>query len=133
VGGCDSNRSTRNVYRKPTKLGTPFPVFSISGGSSEILFIQDRSFHGGSVNQDFIFSPDFKFNYDFTPKIAGGLKYYGSVGPITGFDTVAQQQQIFRAIDLNIIPQWDINFGLSVGFTGSTGSPDRQNDSRLSL
>jgi hypothetical protein len=81
----------------------------------------DRSWHGQSVNKGVVFSPNFKFSYDFTPKIAGGLEYYGSVGPITGFDPVAQQQQqIFPAIDLNIAPQWEINFGLGVGLTRST-------------
>ena len=48
-------------------------------------------------------------------------EYYGSVGPVTGFDAVSQQQhQIFPAIDLNIAPQWEINFGLGVGLTGAT-------------
>jgi hypothetical protein len=45
----------------------------------------DRSFHGDSVHQGVAFSPNFKFSYDFTRKIAGGLEYYGSVGPVTGF------------------------------------------------
>jgi hypothetical protein len=81
----------------------------------------DRSFHGESVHQGVVFSPNFKFSYDFTPKVAGGLEYYGSVGPVTGFDAVSQQQhQVFPAIDLNIAPQWEINFGLGVGLTGST-------------
>lgn len=40
---------------------------------------------------------------------------------MTGFDPLSQQQhQIFPAIDLNIAPQWEINFGLRVGFTGCT-------------
>jgi hypothetical protein len=81
----------------------------------------DRSFHGPGVKQGMVFSPNFKFSYDFTPKIAAGLEYYGSVGPVTGFDPVAQQQhQIFPAIDLNLAPQWEINFGLGVGVTRST-------------
>jgi len=81
----------------------------------------DRSFHGPGVNQGLVFSPNFKFSYDLTPKIAAGLEYYGSLGPITGFDPVSQQQQqIFPAIDLNIAPQWEINFGLGVGLTGAT-------------
>lgn len=81
----------------------------------------DRSLHGQSVHQGFVFSPDFKFSYNFTPTIAGGLEYYGSVGPASGFDAISQQQhQTFAAIDLNIAPQWEINFGLGVGLTGST-------------
>jgi len=81
----------------------------------------DRSFHGVSVNQGVVFSPNLKFSYDLTPKVAAGLEYYGSEGPVTGIDAISQQQhQIFPAIDLNIAPQWEINFGLGVGFTGST-------------
>jgi Putative MetA-pathway of phenol degradation len=81
----------------------------------------DRAFHGPDVNQAVVFSPNFKFSYDFTPKIAGGIEYYGSVGPVTGFDPVYQQQhQIFPAVDLNLAPQWEINFGLGVGVTGAT-------------
>ena len=81
----------------------------------------DRSFHGLTVNQGVVFSPNFKFSYDFTPKIAAGLEYYGSLGPVTGFSPIGQQQhQIFPAIDLNVAPEWEINFGLGVGLTGST-------------
>jgi len=56
-----------------------------------------------------------------TRKVAAGLEYHGSVGPVTGFDPLSQQQhQLFPAIDLNIAPQWELNFDLGVGFTGST-------------
>lgn len=82
----------------------------------------DRSFHGASVNQGVIFSPNFKFSYDFTKKITGGLEYYGSVGPVTGgFSPLNQQQhQIFPAVDLNLSPKWEVNFGLGVGVTRAT-------------
>ncbi len=81
----------------------------------------DRSFHGESVNQGVVVSPNAKFSYELTRKVAAGLEYYGSVGPVTGFDPLSQQQhQIFPAIDLNIAPQWELNFGLGVGLTGST-------------
>jgi hypothetical protein len=81
----------------------------------------DRAFHGADVNQGLVFSPNFKFSYDFTPQIAGGLEYYGSVGPVTGFDPIyLQQHQVFPAVDLNLAPQWEVNFGLGVGLTRST-------------
>ena len=67
------------------------------------------------------FSPNFKAGYDFSKLIAGGLEYYGSVGPITGFDPLSeQQQQIIPAIDLNFGPNWEFNFGVGVGVTHST-------------
>jgi hypothetical protein len=81
----------------------------------------DRSFHGPGVNEGLVFSPNFKLSYDFTKKIAGGLEYYGSLGPVTGFDAVSQQQQqILPAIDLNLSPKWEVNFGLGVGVTRAT-------------
>ena len=40
---------------------------------------------------------------------------------MTGFDPIAQQQQqILPAIDLNLSPKWEVNFGLGVGVTRST-------------
>ena len=81
----------------------------------------DKSFHGPSENQGFTFSPNFKVSYDFTKKITGGVEYYGSLGPVTGFDPVSQQQQqIIPAIDLNLSEKWEFNFGVGVGVTKST-------------
>ncbi len=81
----------------------------------------DKSLHGLNVNQGFVFSPNVKFSYDFTKKITGGIEYYGSVGPATDFLPPFQQQhQIFPAVDLNLSPKWEVNFGLGVGVTRST-------------
>ena len=81
----------------------------------------DKSLHGESVNQGFVFSPNAKISYDFTKKITGGIEYYGSLGPATDFSPFSQQQQqIFPAIDLNLSPKWEINFGVGVGVTRST-------------
>jgi len=81
----------------------------------------DRSFHGPSVSQGVVFSPNVKVSYDFTKKIAGGLEYYGSLGPVTGFDALRdQQQQFFPTIDIDFGPQWEFNFGVGLGATRST-------------
>jgi hypothetical protein len=81
----------------------------------------DRSFHGPSVNQGLVFSPNVKVSYDVTKAVAAGIEYYGSVGPVTGFDPLRdQEQQIFPAIDLNLSPKWEFNFGVGVGMTRST-------------
>jgi hypothetical protein len=81
----------------------------------------DRSFHGPSVNQGVVFSPNFKFSYDFTRRIAGGLEYYASYGPITDFSPLRdQQQQFVPAIDLDLGPEWEFNFGVGIGATAST-------------
>ena len=81
----------------------------------------DRSFHGPSVSQGLVFSPNFKAGYDITKKINAGLEYYGSLGPVTGFDPLSeQQQQIVPCVDLNVSPDWEFNFGVGVGVTRST-------------
>jgi len=81
----------------------------------------ERSFHGENVHAGVEFSPNLKIGYDFTPKISGGFEYYGALGPLTGFDPVSeQQQQLFPSIDLDLAPQWEVNFGVGVGMTGAT-------------
>ena len=81
----------------------------------------DRSFHGPGVSAGVGFSPNFKVGYDFTKRINAGLEYYGALGPVTGFDPFRdQQQQILPAIDLNLGPNWEFNFGVGVGVTHST-------------
>jgi hypothetical protein len=81
----------------------------------------DKSLHGATASQGFVFSPNLKISYDITKKVSGGFEYYGSLGPVTGFDPVAQQQQqIFPTIDLDVSPKWEINMGVGVGLTRST-------------
>jgi hypothetical protein len=81
----------------------------------------EKSLHGPNQNAGFIFSPDVKVSYDFTKKITGGIEYYGSLGPTASlYPGPQQQQQVFPAIDLNLSPRWEINFGLGVGLTRST-------------
>jgi hypothetical protein len=62
-----------------------------------------------------------KVSYDVTKKVAVGIEYYGALGSITGFDPLSDQQQaIFPAIDLNLSPNWEFNFGAGIGMTGGT-------------
>ena len=81
----------------------------------------ERSFHGPSVTEGVGFSPSAKFSYDFNKYISGGLEYYASDGSISGFPPLHnQEQQFFPTIDLNVSPNWEINFGVGVGATAST-------------
>ena len=81
----------------------------------------ERSFHGPGVPFGVEFSPSAKFSYDFNKMISGGLEYYAAYGPITGpFSLHNQEQQIFPAIDLNVSPNWEINFGVGIGATAAT-------------
>jgi hypothetical protein len=81
----------------------------------------ERTWHGPDVNQGLGFAPAAKISYDFTKKITGGLEYYADYGSITNIASLHnQQQQIFPAIDLNVSPDWEINFGVGIGPTAAT-------------
>ena len=81
----------------------------------------DKSLHGFNQNQAWNFSPNVKVSYDFTRRVTGGLEYYGALGPVNGFDPISEeQQQIVPAIDLNLSPNWEFNFGVGVGVTHGT-------------
>ena len=81
----------------------------------------DRSFHGPSTSQGLVFSPNVKFSYDVTKKVAFGLEYYGSYGPVTNWDPLRdQEQQILPAVDIDFGKNWEFNFGVGVGVTQAT-------------
>jgi hypothetical protein len=73
---------------------------------------------GENASQGVELNPRLKISYDLTPKIAGGFEYYGSLGPLRGFYTFQKEKhQIFPVIDLNLVPDWDFNFGVGFGLT----------------
>jgi hypothetical protein len=81
----------------------------------------DRAMVGTDVKLGFVFSPNAKISYNVTRRVAAGLEYYGSVGPATSFLPLKDQQhQFFPAVDLDLGPKWEFNFGVGVGVTGST-------------
>lgn len=81
------------------------------------------SLKGEHAKRGVEFSPNFKVSCDITPKVTAGLEYYGSLGPLSGFDRFKEQQhQLFPVIDLNLSPAWEFNFGVGIGLTPSTDS-----------
>jgi hypothetical protein len=81
----------------------------------------ERAWHGPDVNAGIDFAPAIKVSYDFTKQITGGFEYYGDYGTIGNIDSLHnQQQQLFPAIDLNVSPDWEINFGVGIGPTAAT-------------
>ena len=118
------------------EIGYQRPLFSEDTWSVELRPIIDKDFgrwylsfnptveraiHGPNTTRGFEFSPNFKASYAITKKVSGGIEYYGGLGPLSGFDPVKDQgQQIVPAIDLNLSPDWEFNFGVGVGVTRST-------------
>jgi hypothetical protein len=81
----------------------------------------EKSLHGLNQNKTFEFAPAVKVSYDVVKKVSIGMEYYGSTGPISGFDPAAEQQhQFMPVVDLNVSEKWEFNFGAGVGVTRST-------------
>jgi hypothetical protein len=81
----------------------------------------EKSLHGLNSNAGFDFAPSVKISFETTKQIALGLEYYSSLGPLGRFDNWSEQQhQIFPALDLNLSPRVEFNFGVGVGLTRST-------------
>jgi hypothetical protein len=83
--------------------------------------VLDRAIQGESTGNGFEFSPAAKVSCEVAPKVALGLEYYGSLGPVTHFNRAHDQQhQLFPVIDLDLGPKWEFNFGVGFGLTPST-------------
>jgi hypothetical protein len=119
-----------------TEFGYARPIFSTSVWSLEIRPIVDqqkgrlywsfnpaleKAYTGPEAKRGWEFAPDAKVSWNFTKAVAFGLGYYTGLGPVGDFDPFPRQsQQFIPAFDLNVSPQWEINFGLGVGVTGGT-------------
>ena len=83
--------------------------------------VLDRAIQGESAGNGFEFSPAAKVSYEVVPKVALGLEYYGSLGPVTHFNPAHDQQhQLFPVIDLDLGPKWEFNLGVGFGLTPTT-------------
>jgi len=99
------------------------PIVDKEMGKWYVTFnpVLERALSGPGTKRGFEFAPNFKVAYSVTKKVDAGLEYYGGLGPLSGFDPAREQQhQIFPAIDLNLSPKWEFNFGVGIGMTRST-------------
>ena len=81
----------------------------------------ERTWHGPDVKLGLDFSPAIKVSWDFTKVFTGGVEYYADYGNIRDIAPLHDQQQmVFPAVDLNVSPEWEINFGVGIGPTAAT-------------
>lgn len=67
------------------------------------------------------FEPGVKAAWNVTPVIAAGIEYYGATGSITHFEPQHEQHHlIFPTIDVEISPDWELNFAVGRGLTGTS-------------
>jgi len=80
----------------------------------------EKSLRGPTASTPFIFSPNVDVGYDVTHEVNLAVEYYGATGPINELDPIAEQEhQIFGAINLNVSPAWEFNFGYGTALTAA--------------
>lgn len=80
-----------------------------------------KALKGPDSGEGLEFEPGVKVAWDVTPKIAAGIEYYGATGVVTNFERLHDQHHmIFPTIDLNVSPDWELNFAVGRGLTGTS-------------
>ncbi len=80
-----------------------------------------KSLQGVDAHRGFGFEPAVKFSYNLTKLVGAGLEYYAETGPVAHFDPLHDQHHVvFPTIDLNFSKDWEFNFGIGRGLTGSS-------------
>lgn len=81
----------------------------------------ERALRGKGVDERFEFSPNVALSYDLTKRVNLAGEYYGAMGPLGAIDPLKEQEhQVFGAVNLDLGPNWEFNFGYGVGLTGAT-------------
>jgi hypothetical protein len=76
---------------------------------------------GPGKNQGAVFAPNAKLSADLSHVVSVGVEYYGSLGPLSGFDPASEQTHtIYPAIDLFLGADWEFNAGVGFGLTDAT-------------
>ena len=79
-----------------------------------------KSLRGPSASTPFEFTPNVNVGYDVTNRINLAVEYYGATGTIKRTEPLAQQEhQLYGAVNLDLGPAWEFNFGYGTGLTAS--------------
>jgi hypothetical protein len=108
--GFDPNRQTLEVR----------PIFERQRGRLYLSINPDLSIaiKGPTAGSAPSFEPNAKIGWEATKVVSTGLEYYAETGPVKHFDPLSEQHHIlFPALDLNVSPDWELNFGVGRGLT----------------
>lgn len=111
--GFDPNEQTLEIR----------PIFDRQQGRLYISINPDLSLatKGPDAGSAPSFEPNAKMGWDFTKVINAGVEYYAETGPVKHFDPLGQQHHLlFAATDLNVSPEWELNFGIGGGLTNTS-------------
>ena len=111
--GFDPNRQTLEIR----------PIFERQEGRLYVAINPDMSLpiKGPESGSAPGFEPIGKLGWEFTHAVAAGVEYYSETGTVKHFEPLSDQHHIlFAAADLNVSPDWELNFGLGRGLTGTS-------------
>jgi hypothetical protein len=115
-------------YQRPEYAGETWsvevrPIVDKQWGNAYLSFnptfgIALKSVYNKSIP---VFEPNIKASYAFFPNAALGIEYYGELGAVNAFETLAAQNHaIFAAYDLLNNTNWELNTGVGFGLTPAT-------------
>jgi hypothetical protein len=99
------------------------PIFEHEQGRLYLSINPDLSVavKGPEAGSSPVFEPNGKIGWDFTKVVNAGIEYYAETGPVRHFDPLGDQHHIlFVATDLSVSPDWELNFGVGKGLTGTS-------------
>ena len=111
--GFDPNRQTLEIR----------PIFERQDGRLYLSINPDLSLaiKGPDAGSAPAFEPNAKIAWDVTRTVTAGLEYYAETGPVKHFDPLSDQHHILvPALDLNVSPDWELNFGVGKGLTNTS-------------
>ncbi len=80
-----------------------------------------QSLRGPDSHDGPSFEPAVKIAYNMTKLLAPGIEYYAETGPVNHFLSAGEQHHlIFPTLDLNVSPNWELNFSVGRGLTGAS-------------
>jgi hypothetical protein len=78
----------------------------------------EKPFDGPGTHRGVTFSPSGLVSCEATSWLEPAVEYYGDMGAVEHFPSVSEQQHfIVPALNLNLIPQLEFNFGVGFGLT----------------
>jgi hypothetical protein len=99
------------------------PIFERQDGRLYLSINPDLSLatKGPDAGSAPSFEPNGKIGWDVTHVVSAGVEYYAETGPVKHFDRLSQQHHIlFPVVDLNVSPDWELNFGVGKGLTNTS-------------
>jgi hypothetical protein len=99
------------------------PIFEHQDGRFYLSINPDlsKALKGPDSGEGLEFEPGVKASWNVKPAIAAGVEYYAATGEITRFLPRSDQHHlIFPAIDFDVSPDWELNFAVGRGLTGTS-------------